>query len=384
MSGEAYPRLVQACAEVAADPGAYAASWKARRPEGRVIGYFPTYVPTELIIAAGALPVGMWGGPVSVSLANAYIQQFTCSILRSTTEYALKGSLAALDGALFPPMCDAVKLVSSSWSLNFSDRFYIDMVNLPERLDSGASVAYLAAELRRVAKALGQRLTRPISDESLRTAIAACNRVRQLQQAFYRWRKTPTGAVATLAEVSSILKAGTVMDSAEYAATLQRFLDASAAPLAAAAKSAAVPIVVTGLPCQLPHTNILELFEPSGLRVVNDDLFLGMRACGDISLAGDPYENIARAFVASQPLATRYHSGRPRHELVLDQVREGGAKGVVFMIPKFCEAEWFDLRYLKQELAQRNIPSIAIDFEENPGGTGPVQTRLEAFAETLA
>ena len=54
------------------------------------------------------------------------------------------------------------------------------------------------------------------------------------------------------------------------------------------------------------------------------------------------------------------------------------------MIPKFCEAEWFDLRYLRQELAQRSIPSIAIDFEEDPGGTGPVQTRLEAFAETLA
>ena len=317
MSDEAYPRLAQACAEVAADPGAYIASWKARRPDGKVIGYFPTYIPIELIIAAGALPVGMWGGPVSASRANAYIQQFTCSILRSTTEYALEGKFDILDGALFPPMCDAVKLVSSSWHLNFSDRFYIDMVNLPERLDSGATVAYLTAELRRVADALAQRCARPITDEALRAAIAACNRVRRLQQAFYAWRKTPDGAVATLAEVSTILKAGTVMEAAEYADLLQGFLDAGEKPAAGAGKSAAVPIVVTGLPCQLPHANILDLFEPSGLRVVDDDLFLGMRGCGEISLAGDPYQNIARTFVDSRPLATRYHSGKPRHELVL-------------------------------------------------------------------
>lgn len=384
MSNEAYFRLLQACTKAVSDPGAYIESWKARRPGGRVIGFFPTYVPTELIIAAGALPVGMWGGPVSVSRANSYIQQFTCSILRSTTEYALKGSFNVLDGALFPPMCDAVKMISSSWNLNFSDRFYIDMVNLPERLDSGATVAYLTAELGRVGDVLSQLCGRPITDDALRQAITACNRVRSLQQALYRWRNTPAGARATLSEVSTILKAGTVMDAEEYAATLEAFLGASSDQEGGEAKTSAVPVVVTGLPCQLPHANFLDLFESSGLRVVNDDLFLGMRACGEIATAGDPYENIARGFVDSAALSTRYHSKKPRHELVLEQVRDGKAKGVVFLIPKFCEAEWFDLRYLKQELEQRSIPSISLDFEEDPGGVGPVQTRLEAFAETLA
>ena len=61
-----YAALLQACSDAVGHPRAYIEAWRARQPAGRVIGYFPTYVPTELIIAAGALPVGMWGGPIAV------------------------------------------------------------------------------------------------------------------------------------------------------------------------------------------------------------------------------------------------------------------------------------------------------------------------------
>ena len=265
MPNEAYSRLLQAC-RTTTNPGAYIKSWRAGRPDGRVIGFFPTYVPTEIIIAAGALPVGIWGGSVAVSGANAYIQQFTCSIVRSATEYALKGTFDVLDGALFPPICDSVKLVSSIWKLNFSERFLVDMVNLPERLDSEASVTYLVAELRRVAGVLSERLGRPITDDALRSAIALCNRVRSVQEGFYRWRQSAQGAQAALADVSTIIKAATVMDPEEYAPMLEAFLASQDGASGNAGNAPGVPVVVTGLSCQLPHVDFLRLFESSGLR----------------------------------------------------------------------------------------------------------------------
>jgi len=383
MSNEAFSSLLQRCSEALADRRSYIETWKARRPGAKVVGYFPTYVPTELVIAAGALPVGMWGGPVAVSRANAYIQQYTCSIVRSTTEYALKGTFDILDAALFPPICDAVKLVSSIWNLDFSDRFLVDMVNLPERLDSTASVEYLGAELQRVGDTLAGLCGQPITDAALRAAITSCNRMRSLQEELYRWRRTAAGAGVSLAQMQTVLQAGTLFDSDEYVALLEAFFAASGLATSAG-KVRGLPVVVTGLPCQQPHASFLDVFESSGLRVVNDDLFLGMRACGQIAMDGDPYANIARAFTESVALATRYHSQRPRHEFVLEQVRAAKAKGVVLLIPKFCEAEWFDLRYLKEQLAQQSIPCISLDFEEDPGSLGAVQTRLEAFAETLA
>lgn len=381
MHDAAFARLLAAC-RATTNPGAYVAAWKKTHPEGKVVGFFPTYVPTELVLAAGALPVGIWGGSIPGSRANAYIQQFTCSIVRSATEYALKGTFDVLDTVLFPPICDSVKMVSSSWKLNLSDRFHVDMVNLPERLDSDSSVAYLAAELRRTADMLSQRVSQPVGDEAVRRAIGACNRVRAAQEKFYAWRKTPAGAQAAFPDVCTIVKAATVMDPEEYVGLLEGFLAAAEAP--PQRRSRAVPVVATGLACQLPHADFLGVFESAGLRVVNDDLLFGMRACGQIAVDGDPYMNIARALADSKPLATRFHSRRLRHELVLEQVRTGKAKAAVFLVPKFCEPEWFDLRYLKKELADRDIPNITIDFEEDPGMLGAVQTRLEAFAESLA
>lgn len=377
-----FDRLLAACRAVTADPMAYVASWKARTAQAKAVGFFPTYVPTEIIYALGALPVGVWGGTNSAGGANAYIQQFTCSIVRSTTEYALDGTLDKLDAVLFPPICDSAKLVASIWSLNFADKFLVEMVNLPERLDSAASAPYLAAELRRVHELLATRFGLTVSEDALRSGIVSANRLRDAQKAFCAWRKRPTGRGVTLADAATILRAGTIMHVDEYAPLLDELVGQADDGASGAAQGA--PVVVTGLACQLPHADFLALFESAGLRVIEDDLFFGMRAAPFTDTTGDPYRAIAHAFVNSAAMAMRHHGKTQRHEQLLDSVKHGQAKGVVFLVPKFCEPEWFDLRYLQAQTKKASIPSIVIDFEEGPGMTGSAQTRLEAFAETLS
>lgn len=50
--------------------------WKESRPDGRAIGYLPVYLPSEVIHALGALPVGIIGGGdrVEVIRGDAYFQ----------------------------------------------------------------------------------------------------------------------------------------------------------------------------------------------------------------------------------------------------------------------------------------------------------------------
>lgn len=377
-----YGRLLAACQKVTNDPMAYVTAWKTRTPNGKAVGFFPTYVPTEIVYAVGGLPVGLWGGSISTGSANAYIQQFTCSIVRSTTEYALEGTLDRLDAVLFPPICDSAKLVGSIWSLNLAGKFLVDMVNLPERLDSKGSAPYLAAELRRVHAALAARFGLAVSEDALWSGIASADRLRKAQQDFSVWRSQARSCGTNLVDAATILRAGTIMHVDEYVPLLEEML---AQPDHEAPKpSQGVPVALTGLACQLPHAEFLALFESAGLRVIEDDLFLGMRAALPAATAGDPYCAIAEAFVNSAAMAMRHNSGVQRHEQLLDRIKQRGGKGVVFLVPKFCEPEWFDVRYLQAETKKASIPSIIIDFEEGAGMTGPVQTRLEAFAETIA
>lgn len=376
----AYTRLLQTCEQAVLEPMAYVAAWKRGHPGAKAVGYLPTYVPLEPIYAAGSLPVGLWGGDVPISVADAHIQQFTCSLVRSVSEYAFTGAFKALDAVLFPPICDSLKQVGSIWALKLSDQFLVEMANLPERLDTPAAAAFLQAELKRLSAALGGPAPADEleADRAMAPAIAAVNRLRRAMQGFSDWR----GARAVpLAEACTVLRAATVLHADDYCPLVEALLAEDAPP---PANPPGVPVVVSGLSCQLPHPALLRCFEEAGLRVVDDDLLLGLRGSAEVDADGNPYAQIARAYCRSAPMAIRHVTHAARHERLLVQVRRHQARGIVYMVPKFCEPEEFDLRHLQQETGQAQLKSVVIDFEEGPGATGPVQTRLAAFAETLA
>ncbi len=91
--------------------------WKDAVRGRRAIGAMPVYVPRELIHAAGMLPVSILGGgdQVEIIRGDAYFQSYICHIPRSTIELALTRRLDALDGMLFPSICDVIRNLSGMW-----------------------------------------------------------------------------------------------------------------------------------------------------------------------------------------------------------------------------------------------------------------------------
>lgn len=368
--------------KILSNPSKYIEEWRQENPGKGVIGLFPTYVPRELITAAGALPVGVWGGSVSVSQANAYIQQITCSIVRTSTELALGGTFNNLDGMLFPPTCDSVKLVSSIWGYNFKDRFPVEMVNFPERLDSVGAPGYIAAELRRIRDCLSEWLKTEITDKSITEEIKRWNRQRKLIEELYDIRRK-TNSISWQ-DMYTILKVGTFLSPQDYAQWLQGVIEELKHNAAASGQNEQVPIVVTGLSCELPHPSIFAKIESLGAFVADDDLMVGLRGMPEISTEGDPFRNLAEGYIRSTPMSTRHHKDKKRDEYIIEQVENSNAKGVILMIPKFCEPEWFDLRYLKTKLKDAGIPNLFIDFEEEAGSAEGIETRVQAFVEMLS
>src|ERR1017187_2436603 len=117
--------LVQRVQELYDDLDLKAVSaWKSRARGRKAIGYMPIYVPRELIHAAGMLPVGVVGGGdrLEIIRGDAYFQSYICHIPRSTVELALSGRLDALDGMLFPAICDVIRNLSGMWTMLFPGR----------------------------------------------------------------------------------------------------------------------------------------------------------------------------------------------------------------------------------------------------------------------
>ncbi len=121
---------------------ASARNWKAAKPDRKVVGYMPIYVPREIIHAAGMLPLGIVGGgdQLEVIHGDAYYQSYICRIPRSTIELGVSGRLDFVDGMLFPSICDVIRNLSGMWKLMFP-HVYSRYFDVPQnyRDDIGAS-----------------------------------------------------------------------------------------------------------------------------------------------------------------------------------------------------------------------------------------------------
>jgi benzoyl-CoA reductase subunit C len=129
---------------------------------------------------------------------------------------------------------------------------------------------------------------------------------------------------------------------------------------------------------------VLDLFENSGASIVGDDLCTGWRYFAeDVRPEGDPLEALADRFIRRVPCPCKYNPRIDRGEDFLTKVMASRAQGVVFLLLKFCDPHAFDYPYLKGKLDEKKVPSLLLEIE--PGGIphGAMETRLEAFVETL-
>jgi benzoyl-CoA reductase subunit C len=371
------------CESLIRDPDlAVVDDWKRAHPGRRAIGYFPVYVPAELLHAAGMLPVGVFGagGAVEIDHADARIQSFVCSISRSTLELGLTGRLDRLEGMIFGSICDVARNLSGIWQRNFPERL-TEYVHYPQNPDSSHALAYYRGELQRLRDRLGRWLGVEIGDDALRRSIEAYDRNRALVRDLQLLRREEPWR-ASWREVYALLRAGHIIAVEDHSALLERAL-----PLLRQRESPRrdrVRVVVEGSFCEQPPAGLLDTIEEAGCYVVEDDLLLGMRWFeAPVAADGDPLEVLARAYLASGVTTSIKHDRRRKGDALLAKVAAAGAEGVIFSAAKFCEPALLDYPLMRAALERAGIPNLAFEFEEKMGTFENVKTQVETFVESV-
>ncbi|MBI4513675.1 MAG: 2-hydroxyacyl-CoA dehydratase [Gemmatimonadetes bacterium] len=305
--------------------------FRARGPHARVIGCFPVYTPEEIVHAAGFLPAHIFGGGhlVEIERADSRIQSFVCSICRSTLELALTGKLDALDGFIFPSICDVARNLSGVWRRNFPDR-WVAYVHWPENVRSRHARDYLLAEFQRLAAGLEELRGQPLGPAELNASIAVYNRNRDLIRELYALRRQHPEKLG-LAETYSLVRAGGFMPREEHTKLLASALEDSRARDAQPRDF--IRVVLEGAFCEQPPLELLEAMEDAGCYVLDDDLLLGMRWYERPIAEGtaDPLAALAAAYLESSPAcAVLLAEGDDRVRRFADRVQALRADGVFF------------------------------------------------------
>lgn len=356
--------------------------WK-DRTGGKAVGYFPVYAPSEIIHAAGMLPVGLSGAGdrLDIQHADARFGSFICSIVKTTLELGMTDHLAAFDGLLFTSICDSARNLCYVMQRNFPDK-YVDFIHLPHNPSSLAAAEFLASEYRRLAGQLEVLGGEPYDEVAVLQAIEAYNENRSLTRALCDWRAEQPHLMKA-SELYALVRAGNFMPVEEHTEML---VTAGAELEGRAAKARdSIRVVIEGAFCEQPPIDVVRIIEQAGCYVVDDDLTLGRRwFTEDVSTDGDPLVALAQAYLDRSVYSSVRHDFRkPRSQELVAKVRNRRADAVIMLVAKFCEPAYFDYVLFKQELEKEGIPHLLVEFEEKLFTFENLRMEVETFAESL-
>ena len=185
------------------DPVSYGRKMKA---QGRkIVGFFCSYTPEEIIYAAGVHPFRIFAQGESIHFADAHFQSYCCSLVRGALEGALAGNLDFLDGAIFPHTCDSIQRLSDIWRMNVKGPFHADIV-LPVKLNAESARAYMIDVLRKFRDDLASHLRVQITDDKLKNAIKTFNIIRGSLKRLYELKAEDPGIISG-SDLYAIVKA---------------------------------------------------------------------------------------------------------------------------------------------------------------------------------
>jgi benzoyl-CoA reductase/2-hydroxyglutaryl-CoA dehydratase subunit BcrC/BadD/HgdB len=336
---------------------------------GRVAGYVCSYVPVELLHAAGFTPVRLLSGPAPGETAGAFMQPFCCSFARSLLEGVGDGTCDYLAVVVMPHTCDTIRNLSDLVGVAVPGLRVLNLM-VPTVTHTPEAVEFMAEELRVLAEALSGISGTKVTEEGLRESIVLYNRCR-----------------VALAGLRDLHLSNRELYAAYLAFQLtgpEEFLALASSFEPGKERGGLKKVAVVGGP--VPQVEVFELMEEYGLEAAWDDLCTASRfAEGPVEAGGgDLYEALARRYLGRRPCPTKLDPSNRREEALLEAIEAGGLRGVVFAQQAFCEFHSFDYPGLKRALDDRGIPSVRLDLETPFSPTGQLRTRLQAFSEMLS
>jgi benzoyl-CoA reductase/2-hydroxyglutaryl-CoA dehydratase subunit BcrC/BadD/HgdB len=292
-------------------------------------------------------------------------------------DLGLRGDLAVLDGMVIPYVCDTTRNLFHIWDHCFPDMAN-EFLRLPKRLDYSGAREYLKAEFHRFADAAARITGRKVGPDELAASITLYNKSRSLlREAYQRQRLQPS--LWTSERVELLLASALRAPREEHL----KWMEGLPWDQGSTDNQERVPVYVRGKVWDPP--GIMDLFDKLGLLVVEDEMVTGFRSIArDAELNGDPIEALVNRHFATVPYAGYHLEPSQIVQGFLERVQGSGARGVVFLNPKFCEAAGFDTPDFQKALEKINMPSLILETSSRGVSLEQIRLRLEAFQEMIA
>jgi benzoyl-CoA reductase/2-hydroxyglutaryl-CoA dehydratase subunit BcrC/BadD/HgdB len=351
----------------------------------KVVGQFCLYSPSEIALAAGAVPVSLCGTKNDpVPAAEAILPRGLCPLIKSSFGFALTDScpyLAASDIVVADTTCDGKKKMFEL----LAARVPLILLQLPQVQDEDA-LAYWRKQLEKLVRRLEEAFGTTIDDEKLAAAVRLMNRERLALKAVMDLARRRPSPVTGMELVEIGFKTSFFPDKEQAVGML---LDLAGeigkkADAGEACRAEDAPrMLLTGVPVGMGSHKVVRLIEECGGSVVCLDNCSGYKKTRVmVEENGDPLTALARAYL-DVPCAVMSPNPR-RYEALREMSAAFSVDAVVDLIWQGCQTyavESASLKtFVRDELGK---PFLQIETDYSETDTEQLKVRIEAFMEML-
>ena len=376
------PTVMSSLRATADDPVTYAQAWKVKRGK-QVIGSFPMNFPSEIVHAAGALPVIVQESRTPITEGRNLLAEFYCGYTRSVADQAAVGELDVFDGFVAADHC--VQLLGAVDVIRWArPEKPVHFAQFTSAMDDPWTKPRVAGRVHELKQEIEGVVGATITDAALAHSIRVFNTNRRLLRKLYDLRRTGRARI-TASDMQVLVKSSMVMDIEEHNAALSHLLDRLDSH--ADAPDDLVRLHLSGHFCHAPRPEVLDVIEESGVIVVDDDLYTGFRYIStDVPEHGDPLAALSEWYLDrndNAPCPTRVTVGVDWDTYLIDSLEKSRSNGVVVLMAKFCEPHMLYYPELRKALDARGIPLLLLETEHEGNPVETLRTKIETFVERI-
>lgn len=352
----------------------------------KVVGLFCSFVPLELVYAAGALPVGLCAfTDEPIAAAEANLPRNLCPLIKASYGFALTDTCPYFyfsDLVVGETTCDGKKKMFEL--LNDIKETYV--MQLPHSRDEKA-LAFWKDQVIAFREKLEDFYGVTITEDEIRQAIRQKNRERRVMKAFLDLGKLDPAPM-------SGYEMGTRLDAGSFSFDLDQRCDEIEKRTAQViadweqnhkGKPSERPrLLVTGCPNAGVRDKIIRAVEELGADVVAFDTCNGIRDKVEMVDEENPdvYEALARKYLNIN--CSVMSPNESRREYLTQMIEEYHVDGVIEIVLQSCHTYDVEAYYIKKLVTQdlgKAYLNIETDYSQSD--KGQINTRLAAFLETI-
>lgn len=360
---------------------------KAAGQATKIVGSFCLYVPEEIVLAVDGIPVGLCSGADwATDKVEEHLPRNTCPLIKSFAGFKLGQVcpyIESSDLVVGENTCDGKKKAYEFFATQ-KDMYVVDIPNVHNE----RTLEDWKAEVRKLAAKLEEECGVALTPERLAAAI---HEVNEKRLALRRLSATRAADPAPISGLDSLLtvQAAFMDDTPRLTGAINAMAQECEERVAAGegvAPAGTKRILYTGTPMAVPNWKLYNIIEKAGGIVVGEECCTGSRYYRDlVDEGGTTVDEMLDA------IAERYFKiscavftpNDQRMEDIVTMARELHADGIIDCSLQFCTLYEMEAFNVEKAAERAGIPFMHLTTDYAGEDAGQLQTRIEAFLETI-